>query len=276
MILHVLCIALGLNAIFWTTHASVLKRSVEFENSGQLAGWTLPEPEAQGTVSEAPKVFYKGPSALKMTQTFIDGYKDRYHSEVVYNKGYHRGDSKYYGFAFRLQEAWEFDEQSYNIAQWIADFTDTGCDDWSPTTMVYLRGSTLYSRVKTGQLIPGKPCPPASNKGDCSGGKNCQNIREFALQNNIQGGVWYRVVFQVKWVADDTGFFKTWINGTQVHSESGIPTTLSDDGREFSFRLGIYANGWHDDNHQMKGSQGFRQVWIDEVGVGSTFADVDP
>jgi hypothetical protein len=48
-----------------------------------------------------------------------------------------------------------------------------------------------------------------------------------------------------------------------------------DDGREFDFRVGLYANGWHDDG-KMLGSQPFRQVWFDEIGIGSEFADADP
>jgi len=271
MLVQTLTFALGLLALP-TTYAVP-----EFANHGTSSGWLDVKPEAQGTKSEVTNVVYRGTSGLKVTQTFIPGYQDRYHSEYVYNNGYKRGDTKFYGFAFRLSDSWEFDPpQSFNIAQFIADFGDTNCDDWSPTTMVYLRGRTLYSRIKTGQLLPGKPCPPADNKGDCSGGKNCQNTREFALKNDIDGGVWYRMTFQITWKSDATGQFKTWINGTKVHEELNVPTTLLDDNREFSFRVGLYANGWHDDNHQMKGTQGFRQVWIDEVGVGSEFKDADP
>jgi hypothetical protein len=39
-------------------------------------------------------------------------------------------------------------------------------------------------------------------------------------------------------------------------------------------RVGIYANGWHDDGG-MLGSQGTRSIWFDEIGVGTTFADAD-
>jgi hypothetical protein len=250
-----------------------IRATPEFANHGTISGFSTTNREAQGTISDVSNVVFRPSSAIKVTQTYISGYTGRYHSEVVYNKGYHRGDTKFYGFAFRLAEGWDFEgTQSYNLAQWIADFTDTGCDDWSPTSMVYLKGSTLYSRVKTGQLLPGKPC--AANKNDCSGGQNCQKTREFALQSNIEGGVWYRVTFQVTWASDATGQFKTWVNGTKVHEEYNIPTTLVDDGREFSFRLGLYANGWHDESKLV--GDGFRQVWIDEVGIGSAFADGDP
>lgn len=269
--LPTLTVALALGLLFPTSRAVP-----EFVNHGKTSGWLDVPPEAKGTKAEVTNVVYRGSSGLKVTQTYIPDYTGRYHSEFTYPNGYKRGDTKFYGFAFRLADAWEFDPpQTFNIAQWIADFGDTGCDDYSPTSMVYLRGRTLYSRVKTGQLLPGKKCPPDNNKGDCSGGKNCQNTREFALATNIDGGVWYRLTFQITWAADATGQFKTWINGTKVHEEYEIPTTLLDDKRVFSFRVGLYANGWHDDK-EMYGSQSFRQVWIDEVGIGSEFKDADP
>lgn len=126
--------------------------------------------------------------------------------------------------------------------------------------MVYLRGNTLFSRVKTGQLLPGKECS--------------QKTREFELQKGIEAGVWYKTVIQASWKSDNTGFFNAWINGTQVHAESNIATTLLDDKREFSFRIGLYANGWHDE-HKLVGS-GSRSVWIDEVAVGDAKEDVEP
>jgi hypothetical protein len=233
----------------------------EFANHGTLSGWTRPKPEADGTVSEVTNVVYRGTTALKMTQTYKPGYTGRYHSEVVYKNGYKRGDTKFYGFAFRLSESWDFiNDQSYNIAQWIADFTNTGCDDWSPTSMVYLRGSTLYSRIKTGRLLAGQACQ--------------QNTRQFALKTGIVPGQWYKLTFQVRWESEATGQFKVWVNGEKVHEEYDIATTLLDDRRQFDFRVGLYANGWHDSGFE--GGNPFRQVWIDEVGVGSAFIDADP
>jgi hypothetical protein len=39
--------------------------------------------------------------------------------------------------------------------------------------------------------------------------------------------------------------------------------------------VGLYANSWYDEQ-KMIGSQKQRELWIDEVGVGSTFEDADP
>lgn len=65
-----------------------------------------------------------------------------------------------------------------------------------------------------------------------------------------------------------------WFDGNKVYEHYNIATRTNDDA-VFAFRVGLYANGWHDDK-KMVGNQGVRQVWYDEVAVGTTFADVDP
>jgi hypothetical protein len=226
-----------------------------FSNTGTTSGWDSTNKEHKGTVQQVTNVVYKGTTALKMTQIYDSSYTGRYHSEVVKNNVYKRGDTGYYGFAFRLQEDWQFSPaQSYNLAQFIADFSDTGCDDYMPSSMVWIVGDQLYSRVKTG--------------GVCS-----QKTSTFKNLGTISAGVWHRVEIQAKWASDD-GFYRLWLDGEKILDKSGIATTVDDD-RAFQFRVGLYANGWHDDK-QMKGSQGTRSVWYDEIAAGSTMADANP
>lgn len=252
----------------------------EFANHGTLAGFdgTYIDKGTAGEVTPVTNMFYKGPSSIKFSQTYDPNHKNRFHAEANYSSGYRRDEEKYYGFAFRLQDDWDFDnQQSYNIAQFITDFSDTGCDDASPTTMVWLKGAQLMTRVKSGQLLPGKECAPKDRKWDCSAGAdiNCQPIDEYKLADNIEGGVWYRLTLHAKWKSDETGEFGAWLNGTQVLDKKGIKTTVLDDNRQFEFRMGMYANAWFDD-HKMEGNQPLRQIWIDELGVGSEFKDADP
>lgn len=227
-----------------------------FSNRGTLSGWDSINQEHQGTVQQVTNVYYEPSTALKMTQIYDSSYSGRYHSEVVKNNVYKRGDSGFYGFSFRLQQDWQTSPaQSYNLAQFIADFSDTGCDDFMPSSMVWIVGDQLYSRVKTGTI--------------CN-----QHTTTFSNLATISPGVWYRLEIQASWKTDGTGYYKIWLNGTSVLAKYNIDTTVQDD-REFQFRVGLYANGWHDDNG-MKGSQGTRQVWYDEIAAGSTFADADP
>ena len=49
--------------------------------------------------------------------------------------------------------------------------------------------------------------------------------------------------------------------------------TIIDNDRGFQFRVGLYANGWHDDK-QMKGCHGTRNVWYDGIAAGTTLVDI--
>ncbi|CAI7653961.1 unnamed protein product [Penicillium palitans] len=161
-----------------------------FSNTGTTSGWDSTNKEHSGTVQQVTNVVYQGPTALKMTQIYDSSYTGRYHSEVVKNNVYKRGDTGFYGFAFRLQENWQFSPaQSYNIAQFIADFSDTNCDDYMPSSMVWLVGDQLYTRVKQGSI--------------CS-----QKTVTFPSLATISAGVWHKVEIQATWKSDGTGQYK--------------------------------------------------------------------
>ncbi|KAB5562772.1 polysaccharide lyase [Coniochaeta sp. 2T2.1] len=230
--------------------------TVIFRNTGTLSGWDKTLKEHSGTVEQVSNVVYAGSTAIKVTQTYDPGYTGRYHSEVHRRSGYKRGDTGFYGFAFRLSESWEFSPaQSYNIGQFIADFTDTGCDDWMPSSMVWLVGNQLYSRVKYGSICD-------------------QHITTYPNLATVSPGEWHRVEIQANWQSDSTGYYKIWFDGVKVLEKLNLKTTI-DDSRQFEWHVGLYANGWHDDGG-MKGSQPFRQIWYDNLAIGTTFADADP
>jgi Polysaccharide lyase len=241
---------LAILALGMGTHANPY-----FLNAGTMSGWDGANVEHEGTLFQVTNVVYKGSTAIKATQTYDRSYTGRYHSEVMHSNGYKLGDASYYGFAFRLAEDWAFDEQSYNIAQFIADFSDTGCDDWMPSTMVWIVGNQLSTRVKHGSICH-------------------QSIKEWRGIATVSSGTWHTIEIQASWKSDGSGYFYMWFDGTQVVSGSGLPTTIND-GREFQFHVGLYANGWHDDK-KMVGNQPFRQVWFDEIVMGRTYADADP
>lgn len=226
-----------------------------FQNTGTSSGWDFTNTEHEGTVQQVENVYRKGPDALKMTQIYDSSYTGRYHSEVGKQNIYKLGDTGFYGFAFRLQQDWEFDSQSYNLAQFIADFSDTGCDDYMPSSMVWIVGSQLYSRVKQGSVC-------------------AQKIQTFPNLATVSAGTWHTVIIQASWKSDNTGYYKLWFDGNKVLEQYNLATMIND-GRAFQYRVGLYANGWHDDG-TMKGSQGTRQVWYDSIAAGSTYADVDP
>ena len=126
-----------------------------FANTGTKSGWNPTYTENKGTVDEVTNVFYKGPTSLKMTQTWDPSWQGRFHSEVFKYNAYRKGDTGFYGFAFRLAEGWEFNDQSYNLAQFIADFKDLNCgEDSMPSSMIF-----IHSRPP----IPAAHCLPKTS-----------------------------------------------------------------------------------------------------------------
>ncbi|KAJ7018456.1 polysaccharide lyase [Mycena alexandri] len=249
-----------LNAVLAVLAASASTSATQtFANRGTVpAGWDETQVEHEGTISQVTNIVYgtNGGTAIKATQSYDPGYTGRYHSEAHHFQGYHRGDEGFYGFAFRLQEDWQFSPaQSYNLAQFIADFSDTGCDDFMPSSMVWIVGNQLASRVKTNTVC-------------------AQVTTEFMNLATVSAGTWHKVEIQANWQNDGTGYYKLWFDGVEVLQEFNIDTTI-DDTREFQFRVGLYANGWFDDGG-MLGTQPLRQVWYDQIGIGSVFADADP
>ncbi|GKT46802.1 uncharacterized protein ColSpa_06983 [Colletotrichum spaethianum] len=235
-----------------------------FSNPGTLSGpdaWDYVRKEHNGNVEQVTNVVYKGTTALKMTQSYDPSYTGRYHSEVDVNDGYKRGQERFYGFAFRLSETWQFQPQSYNIAQFIANRPGAGCggDNWMPSSMLWLDGDQLASRIVSGQY----------RQPDCS-----RNIVKYENLVAVSRGVWHRVIIQARWKSDGTGFYKIWFDGNKVLEKYDVSTTLNDDSA-FQFRVGLYANSWYDDK-TMLGDQSFRQIWFDEIAVDSTYMAVDP
>lgn len=195
-----------------------------FCNSGTRDGWDYVREEHNGRVQEVTNVAYGEPSALKMTQTYDEGYSGRYHSEVDVNDGYQRGHERFYGFAFRLSGEWEFGTQRYNIAQFIANRPGAGCggDDWMPSTMVWMNGDQLATRIVSGEY----------RQPDC--GRDIDNIKDLG---KVDAGVWHRIVIQSKWESSGSGLFKVWFDGDVVVNRTDLATTVNDD-EQFQFRVG--------------------------------------
>ncbi|KAI0180570.1 polysaccharide lyase family 20 protein [Hypoxylon sp. FL1284] len=239
----------------------ITRATQSWHNTGTKSGWTSFTHEHLGTVDEVRDPTYRGATSLRMTQIHDPTYTGRYHSEAVRAAAYRLGDSAFYGFAFRLAADWQFApaRQSFTLAQFIADFADRGCaETWMPGAMLWLEGARLQARVKHGDACP----------------VDAQVTTHFSdVVGEVAAGEWHRVVVQARWRSGGDGFFKLWFDGEKVLERYDIPTTVADP-RPFQFRVGLYANGWHDRGYE--GTQGTRQVWYDQIAAGSTFKDADP
>lgn len=239
--------------------AAVVHATQLFSNHGTTSGWSASYIDAGcgGTIEQVTNVVKEGSTALKFTHTHNPNYHGLYHSEVHAYHGYSQGQDRFYGFWFRLSETWEFTpNEGFNIAQFIANFPGT-CDEWMPSTMVWISGNQLWTRRKHGSL-----CPSSS-----------QQVENINTGATVTAGVWHKVVIQAKWESGNTGYFKLWFDGQKKVDERYVATTIQENG-DFQFRVGLYANGWSNGN--FKGNQPFRQIWFDEIGFGTTFADADP
>jgi len=241
----------------WTLVGSTTSATALFHNTGTTGGWDGQSLEHKGTISQVSSPVFKGATAIRVTQTYDASYTGRYHSEVVRNDGYKPGQMRFYGFAFYIPSNWQSSTQGYNIAQFIADFGNTGCDDWMPSTMLWLTGSSLSTRVKQGTI--------------CS-----QSIRTFGGFASLSYGAWHRIEIQANWQANTSGYLKYWVDGAKRLEQLNLATTIADpQNRTFSFRMGMYANSWHDQK-KMTGSQPTRTLCYDQAGIGTVFADADP
>jgi hypothetical protein len=251
---HLLC-ALAAIATTLTSATQI------FSNHGTTSGWddSYIDAGCGGTIDQVSNIVKEGNTALKFTHTHNPSYTGLYHAETHAFGGYQKGQTRFYGFWFRLSDSWEFTpNQGFNIAQFIANFPNT-CDVWMPSTMVWLRGSELWTRRKHGSLCPASTAQLTDNYQ--------------ATGVTVTAGAWHKIVMQMKWESDNTGFIKMWYNGVKVVEEFNVSTTIQENGN-FQFRVGLYANGWSGGNYA--GNQPFRQIWFDEIAFGTTFADADP
>ena len=248
---------MGLNKILLSALLATLpavRAEQIFTNRGTLEGWEGTQTEHNGEIKEVTDVFFDVAPALAMSQTFDASYTGRYHSEVRVLNAYRHGDTRFYGFAFRLPPDWQFDPpQSYDLAQFIAPFDQ--CDTFMPTTMFWLEGANLFTRLKSGSVCD-------------------QKTQELPLNATVKAGEWHKVIIEASWTSNPTGFLRLTFDGTKVLDEQNVATTVSEDV-PFQFRVGLYANGWHDDKG-MKGTQGFRQVFYDKVAIATTQDEADP
>ena len=247
-----------------------------FHNSGTAySGWDGTSVDHWGSIGDSSSAIYRGTSSIKATQVYDGNYHDRYHAEKVKRNGYQQGDMAFYGFAFRLQSDWQFQNQGYVIQQFIADYTNVGghCDDWMPTSMIWIYGHELHTRVKAGSNC-NQVANPSNSLNTGGGGWVIPTTLGGGSPLWVSAGVWHTVEIQAYWTSGTNGYYKIWYDGVKLFERYNIATTTND-YQPFEFHVGLYANGWHDDGY-MAGSQGTRSIWYDQIGIGGTFADANP
>lgn len=87
----------------------------------------------------------------------------------------------------------------YTISQFISDFKDWNCGkyhkkEWVPTTMTYIRGVNLYTRLRYGDVCVGS------------------GVKVFKV-GKVKPGIWHTLVLGVSWQSRSNGYFKMWFDG---------------------------------------------------------------
>ncbi len=226
--------------------------TVFFQNTGVKSGWSSTTGEHNGSTTEVSSPTYKGSKALRHRQKYDSSYSGRYHSEAMKKDMKKRGWERYYGWVFRVPSNWQTVNQRYTIQQFIAN---VGCSSWQPTTMTWIKGNKISTRKKVGSK--------------CSG--TITNYNDLAT---FSKGVWHAVIIRGKWKSDNTGILKFWFNYSKKLEKNNTKTTLATDTK-FQFRIGNYANAWHDQGF-MEGTQGTRDIFTDHVRVTSSWGEVKP
>ncbi|KAK4458562.1 polysaccharide lyase [Cladorrhinum samala] len=226
-----------------------------FTNRGTLSGWGGKQTENKGTLTESTTEFLDTPPSLVAQQIYDASYTGRYHSEVRVLNAYKHDDTRFYGFAFKLPSNWQFSPaQSYDISQFIAPFDQ--CDTYMPTTMLWLVGNKLNTRLKTGSVCQ-------------------QSTKMLPIDKvTVTAGVWHKVIMEVKWTPDATGHYRVYYDNQLVIDQQNVATTVAEDV-PFQWRVGLYANGWYDDGG-MKGTQGTRKIFYDKIAIATTKNEADP
>ncbi len=248
-----ICKTIALAFLLASAAATASYGTVFFQNTGVKAGWSSTSGEHNGTTTSVSNPTYKGSKALRMRQIYDPNYNGRYHAEAAIKDMKKRGWERYYGWAFRVSSSWQYVNQNYCINQFIANI---GCPSWRPTTMTHLQDTKIRTRIKFGTKCTGE-----------------QTTNYNALAT-FKKGVWHAVIIRGKWESNNTGIFKFWFDYKKKVEKTNLATTLNTDSK-FQFRVGLYANGWHDQG-QMVGTQGTRTVWVDNVRVTSTYSEAKP
>jgi len=264
-------IALSLGAAVVAIAVPAVAGTPIFHSQGWMGDFNGTNLDADCNVTHSATTYYpvNGTNSIYVTANYTGG-SHRYHAMVRKTNAYTaQNDEGYYSFAFRLKSTWDFSQQGYTIGQFIANYTGQNpCgEDWMPTTMLWLHGNSLRARVKNGSV-----CNQATIPSNAMQAANTGWVIPTALGGGtplaVTAGTWHTIQLGVKWSSSNTGYFKLWYDGVKVFEQYNIATTIAE-FRPYEFQVGIYANRWYDE-HQLVGSQGFREMWVDRIAINNT------
>src|SRR5205814_1558418 len=116
----------------WPARAEVL-----FQNTGNKTGWGSVFTQKAGTIEEVSSPVYKGPTAVKATQTYQSSDGLNYHSEIIKRMAQLAGQDLYYGQAVYLPPDWVFHSQNVTFQQWAPEMPE------APWILMYVQNDKI-------------------------------------------------------------------------------------------------------------------------------------
>jgi hypothetical protein len=198
-------------------------------------------PQNLGRIDDVSSPVYKGTTAIRFEQTYVDNATERYHSEVTIHGVQSNGQDKYYGFALYLPTTWHNEVMKDNFQQWGAE------NPGGPWLLMWINNDHIQS-----------------------GHPRTFGTTDFGA---ISKGVWHTTVSRLR--MSNGVPFEFWVDGTR----RGAPNcTCSVTGGSVRWSAGIYISYWYDRYRSglPSGSQRVRYLLQDHYRIASTYAAADP
>jgi hypothetical protein len=227
--------------------------TVVFQNTGTTSGWDYLSTQNKGTLVAVSSPTYKGTTAVRARQVYVSGASERFHSELGKRNVGKRGDDRYYGWAVRIPQNWEFTSQWYILSQLGVSYSGLSCGG-EPLSKSYLVGSTLRIEVTTGT-----PCSSQS--------------ASHAVTSEFTAGVWHRLVYRYKFGSDGSGQLQYWVDGSKKLERLNT-ANITSTSQPLRWSIGIYCSQWF--GRALQGSQGTRDVFVDQARIASSYNEADP
>jgi hypothetical protein len=227
--------------------------TVVFQNTGTTSGWDYLSTQNKGTLTQVTSPVYKGTTAVRARQIYVSGSSERFHSELGKRNVGKRGDDRYYGWAARVPSNWQFTSQWYILSQLGISYSGLSCSG-EPLSKSYLSGSTLKLEITTGT-----PCSSKSSS--------------VTVATGFTAGVWHRLVYRYKLGSDSTGQLQYWVDGTKKLERLNT-ANITSTSNQVRWSIGLYCSQWF--GRALEGSQGTRDVFVDQARVASSYNEADP
>jgi hypothetical protein len=217
--------------------------TVYFQNTGIKSEWpNYPQvPQNKGKLDEVSSPTYKGSTALRFEQTYVQNASERFHTEVTYHHSQENGQDRYYGFAMYLPTTWHNESMKDNFQQWG---TENPGGPW------------LIMHIDQDHLRAGHPNTiPTTDYGPISKGVWHTTVARLRMANNVP--------------------FEFWVDGVKKGSTN---CTCSATGGSVRWSAGLYISYWYDKYRSglPSGSQTVRYLYQDHYRIASTYTAADP